>query len=101
VLNPRSLSQRQLDLYYEELENADLVILKDDKAKVKVIAPWTPMGQFALDLYFVDKHDICDMTDEDVRLFAVFGHAIVKKYLRLGIQNLNIVFTNSPNDKQM
>lgn len=99
VLNPRSLSENQLGLYFEELEAADLVIFKDDT--IKVIAPWTPLGQFALDLYFTGKYDICQMTDEDMKVFAVFGHAIIQKYLGLGIQNVNIVFTNSPHDKQI
>jgi hypothetical protein len=99
VLNPRSLSHNQLELYFEELEAADLVIFRDDT--IKVIAPWTPLGQFALDLYFTGKHDILEMTDEDLKVFAVFGHAIITKYLGLGIQNVNIVFTNSPHDKQI
>jgi hypothetical protein len=100
VLNPRSLSQNQLALYFEELKAADLIIFDQDQ-RIKVIAPWTPLGQYALDLYFTGKYDICDMTDEDMKLFSVFGHAIISKYLSLGIQNVNIVFTNSPNDKQI
>jgi galactose-1-phosphate uridylyltransferase len=102
VLNPRRLSQKQLALYYEELQSAGLVLHGEkDNDAIKVIVPWTPMGQFAVDLHFSGKHDICDMTDEDVKIFAVLGHAIIQKYLSLGIQNLNIVFTNSPYDKQL
>jgi diadenosine tetraphosphate (Ap4A) HIT family hydrolase len=99
VLNQRTLSQNQLSLYYEELEIADLVIFQNKN--IKVVAPWTPLGQFALDLHFTGKFDVCEMTEEDMKLFAVFGHAIIRKYLRLGIQNMNIVFTNSPNDRQI
>lgn len=99
VLNPRSVSPNELDLYFEELLAADLIIYKDEK--VKIVAPWTPMGQFALDIYFSDKYDISDMSDEDLKVFATVGHAIIQKYLGLGIQNLNIVFTNSPVTKQI
>lgn len=99
VLNPRSVSQRELDLYFEELQAADLIIYEDEK--VKIVAPWTPMGQFALDIYFVGKYDIHDMDDEDLKVFATVGHSIIQKYLKFEIQNLNIVFTNSPVTKEI
>lgn len=99
VLNPRSISDNALQLYFEELRWADLIIHETDK--VRIVAPWTPMGQYALDVYFVDKYDICEMTDEDLKIFATVGHAVVQKYLSLGIQNLNIVFTNSPDNKKI
>ena len=99
VLNPRSFTRAQLDLYFEELKNADLVIYQNEQ--LKIIAPWTPMGQFALDLYFTNKYDFYELTKEDMRVFASLGHAVVQKYLDLGIQNLNIVFCNSPYRKQI
>jgi len=94
VLNPLTISHTELQLYFEELDSLDLIIYQSDR--VKVVAPWTPKGQYALDLYFNDKYDICEMEDEDIKIFTVIGHRILKKYLDLGIQNLNIVFTNSP-----
>jgi len=99
VLNPRSFSHAQLDVYFEELENADLVIYQDDQ--LKVIVPWTPMGNFALDLYFTNKYDLCELNEQDMRVFASLGHTIIQKYLDLGIQNLNIVFSNSPYGKHI
>ncbi|MBU4262582.1 MAG: hypothetical protein KKC76_12060 [Proteobacteria bacterium] len=99
VLNPRSISDNALNLYFEELRWADLIIHETDK--VRIVAPWTPMGQYALDMYFIDKYDICEITDEDLKIFATVGHAVVQKYLSLGIQNLNIVFTNSPDNKKI
>lgn len=98
VLNPRSISQNELNLYLEELKDAELVIYKDER--IMVVAPWTPMGQFALDLYFVNKYNIYELDYEDCKVFATVSHAIIQKYLNLGIQNLNIVFTNSPHNKQ-
>jgi len=99
VLNPRSFSPSQLQLYFEELVDSDLIIWQNDQ--VRIVAPWTPMGQFAIDLYFVGKYDICDLSDDDLKVFATFGHAIIQKYISLGIQNLNVVFTNSPDKKQI
>ena len=49
----------------------------------------------------VDLKNSCEMTDEDLKIFATVGHAVVQKYLSLGIQNLNIVFTNSPDNKKI
>ena len=99
VLKPRSFSQAQLDVYFEELKKADLIIYRDEQ--LKVIVPWTPMGNFALDLYFANKYDLCELNEKDMRVFASLGHAIIQKYLDLGIQNLNIVFTNSPYGKHI
>jgi len=88
-----SISPQQLAQYFDELEQANLLISQSER--VKLVAPWTPKGQYALDLYFNDKFDICEMDNLDVKLFASFGFWIIRRYLELGIQNLNIVFTNS------
>jgi galactose-1-phosphate uridylyltransferase len=99
VLDRRTISEMELALYFDELAYCDLVIHQDDR--VKVVAPWTPKGQFALELYFNNKFEICELDELDVKLLATFGHRIVQKYLELGIQNLNIVFANSPKDRKI
>jgi galactose-1-phosphate uridylyltransferase len=94
VLNRRSITEHELVLYFEELRYSDLILFEDDR--VRVVAPWTPKGQFALELYFKNKHEILKMDDLDIKILAIFGEKIIHKYLSLGIQNLNIVFSNSP-----
>jgi galactose-1-phosphate uridylyltransferase len=102
VLNPRRISQKQLALHYEELHAAGLILYgQDDNSPVKVIVPWTPLGQFAIEIHFTQLFEISNMSDHDIRIFTVLGHAIIQKYLSLGIQNLNIAFSNSPVDKQL
>ena len=98
IIQPRSFLKTELKLYIEELKLESLVLFED--TDVYVIAPWTPMGQFALDVHFINKYNICQMTEDDIKIFAVFGHAIIKAYIGLGIQNVNIVFTNAPHSKE-
>ncbi len=89
-----TITEKKLSLYYEELEQEQLVIHKDDK--VKVIAPWTPKGQYHVDLYFDKKYEIHKLDDEDMKIFAHLGHCIIQHYVKgLTIQNLNIVFESS------
>ena len=99
VLNKRSISEKALDLYFEELAASDLIIYEDER--IKIIAPWTPQGQYALDMYFNRKYEISQMDHTDLRTLAVVGAEIIKKYLSLGIQNVNIVFTNSPQGRKI
>jgi galactose-1-phosphate uridylyltransferase len=99
VLNRRTISECELELYYEELKHSDLVIYSDDR--IRVIAPWTPKGQFAIELHFLRKYEITEMNDKDIAYLTTFGHAIIQKYLSLGIQNLNIVFSNSPHGRKI
>ncbi len=98
VLDKRAITSKKLAAYFEELESKELIIFQDER--VKVVAPWTPKGQFALELYFNDKFDILEMDDHDFRILACVGNRIIKKYLHLGIENLNIVFNNSPSSKR-
>jgi galactose-1-phosphate uridylyltransferase len=102
VLNRRSISEEELGLYFEELRMSDLILFDNSDASgsrpggVRVVAPWTPKGQYAVDLYFANKYEITDMKDPDLRIFSIVGEALIKKYRQLGIENLNIVFSNSP-----
>jgi galactose-1-phosphate uridylyltransferase len=94
VVERRSITELELELYFEELSRKDLVLYQDNR--IMVIAPWTPLGQFALDVYFRDKCEVLEMDEEDLKVLAIIGHKVIHKYLNLGIQNVNIVFSNSP-----
>ena len=99
ALEHRSISQEELDLYFEELAYCDLVIYENKQ--IRIVAPWTPKGQFALEIHFRDKFDILEMDEGDVRLFACLGRRIMEEYIGLGIQNLNIVFGGSPKGRKI
>ena len=94
ALNAKRIKHTELALYYEELNEKELIIYENEE--IRLIAPWTPKGQYAADLHFNNKFEFSRLSDSDVKLFAVFGSKLIEKYVELGIQNLNIVFTNSP-----
>ena len=97
VLNPREFTHQQLALYFNEIREEDLVIF--ETAHYSLIAPWTPAGKYAVDLYFTDKNEISELTDHDLRTFAVIGDTILRIYHKyLGITNVNIVLRGSPLD---
>jgi galactose-1-phosphate uridylyltransferase len=98
ALNPKTVQSEALALYFKELSQKHLVIHEDNS--IRFVAPWTPKGQYATELYFKDKFEFRSLTDIDLKLFAVFGEQIVRKYMDLGIQNVNIVFTNSPVERE-
>jgi galactose-1-phosphate uridylyltransferase len=97
VLNPREFTHQQLDLYFNEIREEDLVIFENEK--YSIIAPWTPGGKYAVDLYFRGKNEITELGDDDLRTFAVVGDSILRIYHRyLGITNVNIVVRGSVRD---
>lgn len=100
ALHRRSISPQELDLYFEELNYEKLILFEShpstDATKLRLVVPWTPKGQFAVDLYFTDKYQLTEMGENDIRAFAFIGEAIIQRYRSLGIKNLNIVFSNSP-----
>jgi galactose-1-phosphate uridylyltransferase len=98
VVNRRTISQRELDLYFEELAWHDLILYRNER--ITIVAPWTPKGQYALEVYFNGKFEILELDDEDLRIFACLGSRLVQKYVELGIQNLNIVLANSPKGRK-
>jgi galactose-1-phosphate uridylyltransferase len=97
VLNPREFTRQQLDLYFNEIHEEDLVIFENPK--YSIVAPWTPSGKYAVDLYFLGKNEVSEMSEEDVRTFAVVGDTILRIYHKyLGITNVNIVLRGSVRD---
>ena len=97
VLNPREFTQRELELYFAELHAEDLILFENDR--YRVVAPWTPAGKYALDLYFRNRSEITHLDDRDIRTFAVVGDAILRIYHKyLGITNVNIVMRGSVKD---
>jgi len=98
VMIKEKVTENRLNLYYEELEEQQLILNKDDgDEKVRVIAPWTPKGQYQLDLHFNGKYEIHKLEEEDIRLFAHLADRVLKHYVsNLAIQNVNIVFKSSP-----
>lgn len=98
ALEPRVIKKEALALYFKELEDEQLIIYSDER--VRLVAPWTPKGQYATELYFVNKCEFRQLDRTDIQYFAVFGAEIIRRYMAIGIQNLNIVFTNSPVERE-
>jgi len=63
VLNPREFTHQQLQLFFNEIHAEDLVIFENDK--YSLIAPWTPAGKYAVDLYFRGKYVIGELNQND------------------------------------
>ncbi len=98
ALEPRIIRKTALALYFEELAEEQLIIYQDDR--LSLVAPWTPKGQYATELYFNGKYEFRQLNCEDIRAFAVFGAEIIRRYAAIGIQNVTIVFTNSPVERE-
>jgi len=105
MLDKMDLPQKAIDLHFEELENESLVIypkkehLDEDHLKnseFKLTVPWTPHGQYAVDLFFTDKFEIHKLDEADIKIFACLGHRLLQRYDELGICNVNIIFESSP-----
>jgi galactose-1-phosphate uridylyltransferase len=97
VLEPREFTRAELDLYFKELHAEDLIVFESDY--YTLVAPWTPTGKYAVDFYFRGKWELADLDEDDLRVFAVVGDAILKIYHRyLGITNVNIVMRASVKD---
>lgn len=99
IVGGETITEERLKLYYQELEQEQLIIHQDDK--VKVIAAWTPKGQYHIDLHF-NKYEIYKLDDEDVKIFAHLGHCILEHYVKgITIQNVNIVLLSSPLQREI
>lgn len=89
-----------LQLFFEELHLEGLVLHSSsghDKPNFKLVVPWTPRGQYALDIYFTKQYEIHKLEETDIKVFAWLGHRILETYRKkFRIQNVNIVFDSSP-----
>ncbi|MCX6720665.1 MAG: hypothetical protein NTW11_02570 [Candidatus Staskawiczbacteria bacterium] len=98
-----TICDRRLGLYYRELAQEQLIIYPQDEnnGEVKLIAPWSPRGQYHVDLHFA-RYEIHKFSERDIKIFAHFAWRIVKHYVEtLGIQNINIVFMGSPLQREV
>lgn len=99
-LDSVDFSPNVLKVYFEELKAENLIMFSSDEVDYeidfKLVAPWTPRGQYAVDLYFTDKYEIHNLEDKEIRLFGYFANKILQGYQKLGICNTNIVFSSSP-----
>jgi hypothetical protein len=96
VLDKMDISRKALDLYFEELAREDLVIQHSKDDSFMLVAPWTPSGQYAVDLYFLKRCEIHQLEEMEIRIFAYFGWQIMQRYVQQGIYNMNIIFISSP-----
>lgn len=100
-LDSIDLPRAVLNLYFDELSRENLIISKDvgSKAKApnfKFLSPWTPRGQYALDLCYPTRFEIHKLDVNDRKVFALLGYKILQRYHSWGICNANIIFSSSP-----
>ena len=94
VLNPRNISSPKLALYYWEIRDAKLILYEDND--LYMIVPWTPKGQYHVELHFKEKYEIGQLEEKDVRKIATFCRKILDLYQVAGVRNVNIFFSGSP-----
>ncbi|MBI4143918.1 hypothetical protein HY486_01595 [Candidatus Woesearchaeota archaeon] len=90
-----TITRNMLNLYYEELGKAELILYSDDD--IKIIAPWTPKGQYHVELHFQNKYEIRHLDEKDLNIFAYFGWRLLQYYANnRKIFNVNIDLSSSP-----
>jgi len=97
VLDPKNLNPPTLQLYYWEMREAQLILHED--AEMMVVVPWTPKGQYHIELHFKDQFHFGSLKDRQIDRLACFAEKIIGLYRNAGIQNMNILFTESPQGK--
>ena len=94
VLEPRNLNPPTLNLFYWEMSEAHLILHEDEH--MYVVIPWTPKGQYHIEIHFKNRHQLGQLEYVDVSRLACFASKILGLYREAGIRNLNILFTGSP-----
>ena len=97
-----TIYEEKLALYYRELSEEQLIVFHSGNDNdVKVIAPWSPKGQYQIDLHY-PKYEIRKFDDRDIKVFAHFAWLIIRHYVeKLSIHNINIIFLNSPLQREV
>jgi len=97
VLDPKNINPPTLELYYWEMKEAQLILYEDED--LLLIAPWTPKGQYHVEIHFKGKNNFGHLENKDVKKLTYFASEIMGLYRKAGIQNMNILFTGSPQGK--
>ena len=94
ALAARDIKPEVLNLYYRELRDEKLVLYEDES--YAAVVPWTPKGQYHIEIHFKGKYELSHMEEEDVRVLSYIANHIVRRYEEAGIRNVNILFSGSP-----
>lgn len=97
ALAARDINPHALELFYYELREKRLILYEDEI--MYVIVPWTPKGQYHIEIHFKNKYEISQLEPRDVKFLSYLASYIMKLYEKEGIRNVNILFTGSPHDK--
>jgi diadenosine tetraphosphate (Ap4A) HIT family hydrolase len=87
-----------MNLYYSEMSNQNLILWEDDD--LYVIAPWTPKGQFHMEIHFKEKYELTQLSNENIKILSFLSNQLMRIYESLGIRNINIIYTGSPYEKE-
>lgn len=103
---PTIVAPETLQLYLKEISQAQLMIRPRDFASngnypFILYVPWTPRGQYALDLMFPGVYSPHQLSDEQIKTFALLGHRILQAYRRkFRIQQVNMIISGSPYERK-
>ena len=102
VLLPESanldIHRALINLYYKELEEKSLILWQDDQ--LYILAPWTPKGQFHMEIHFKNKYELTHLNDDNLKILSYLSGHMLRVYKSLGIRNINIVYSGSPFNKK-
>ncbi len=96
-VNP-DIDKSLMSLYYAEMTRQNLILWEDER--IYILAPWTPKGQYHIEIHFKDKYEITHLDDSDVRVLSYVSNYLLRSYESLGIRNMNIVYVGSPYKKE-
>ena len=80
--------------YLEAISAKKLTLF--ERNNIKLIVPWAPKSSYSLELWFTDSYLLSELTELDLRVFALFAEQIAQNSaLELNLKNLNRVANNS------
>ncbi|NTU53907.1 MAG: hypothetical protein HGA97_09475 [Chlorobiaceae bacterium] len=94
-----NVNRSVMELYYSEMEEHDLILWSDEK--IYILAPWTPKGQFHIEIHFRNKYELTQLDDEDIKVLSFLSEKLMRIYEEMGIRNINIVYIGSPYKKEL
>jgi hypothetical protein len=81
-------------LFYQELRDAELMLYEDEN--LVMFCPWAQRGRYHLQVHFKSMYWLQSLQPKDVTLLAVICVEALKRYLSVGINNVNIGISSSP-----
>ena len=95
--NP-DIDESLMNLFYSELKQQSLILWEDER--IIILAPWTPKGQYHMEIHFKNKYELTHLDDRDIKILSYLSDCFLRIYESLSIRNINIVYIGSPYKKE-